>query len=820
MSSHGEEPILPNKDAQVIQPLYSPQDARSDLQKKDSQQFLVSDPASSGSPAPRKLKPVWSFPVEKPKADSNESTEEDTPAGKDAVQGVEKDSASEAVISTITMIGEEPGKQGAVCASSAQPTSSATDKSMTLSTASTNDKHSYQVAKELAIPTPTAHNGSEDSQLRTALASPKVAPIVNLPAPSVAILTATEQDLVATQANMSPETVVVTEHSTTQEVDGSDDEAGPDTSFTSAQETISTVQPPAETHVDAGPAIPQSESYLAKDGSKLPQIAPPAEPSPSGSLEAQFDVKDSLADANLVNEVSPAQATETQAQEHKPPSSNLTKTSTPLPSASQPSALQSSVSPLSVETARRHGPQQTASLNPFAKPSKSQRQKEKEQQKKEKKKKEQVGKGAKAKLEKASSLASLNGPTAATPTGIKEQAPTATSDIDDALAQITPATEVASVKEAPATDKGKGKAKVQLAVEEHPDRSFNEGGKEGVLGKHGGTTTKNSNETGSVTQKAKMLQRATGSPTKQNSSAASALPSRARCPSPNLSSDSEQSGGTTSPRKIAVKDAVKSDEGPSAPKATTIKNAPPAVPLNLYPRKPSALSQSSSTSPHPTPSNTGPPTARPSTVHLADLQGKSSTGHLQNLTCSLNRTDMSQNIRKSDTVSIASSDTLHPDDPAQPSPSPTADDFYTPLQTPAVPPTAQDQAPKLKKKNKKKKKKAATTLEPIATAGIDSTSAAPGTSLPSSSNPPTVSKHPAPSSPDSVDHSADPFADQMSHIDSVRKSNKESKHYYNRTDQDIEAKGADEKVGKEKAEKKKSKEHLVRLPASSWLAIG
>jgi hypothetical protein len=176
---------------------------------------------------------------------------------------------------------------------------------------------------------------------------------------------------------------------------------------------------------------------------------------------------------------------------------------------------------------------------------------------------------------------------------------------------------------------------------------------------------------------------------------------------------------------------------------------------------------------------------------------------------------MSQFTRKADAVSIASSDTLHPDEPGQTSHSPTAEDFYTPLQTPAAPAPAQDPAPKTKKKNKKKKKKAATGTN----AAADETSAPSGAALSTGlTSSLTTTNRPSPTSPGERDSSTDPFADQIAKVNSVRKKKKDSESSDN---QELLDKALDGmmKMDKEKKDKSQETSAAVCSTISKLLAV-
>ncbi|KAH7090553.1 hypothetical protein FB567DRAFT_294948 [Paraphoma chrysanthemicola] len=179
---------------------------------------------------------------------------------------------------------------------------------------------------------------------------------------------------------------------------------------------------------------------------------------------------------------------------------------------------------------------------------------------------------------------------------------------------------------------------------------------------------------------------------------------------------------------------------------------------------------------------------------------------------------MSHFTRKADAVSVASSDTLHPDEPSQTSYSLTAEDFYTPLQTPAAPApaSAQDPPPKTKKKNKKKKKKAITGTDAAADEMSAPSGAAPSTGLKSSSL--KTTNRPSPSSTGERDGSTDPFADQMAEIDSVRKK-KEEEDSKSSEHQELLDKALDVMMKFDKEKKDKSQETSAAIEEDHWRHI-
>lgn len=126
---------------------------------------------------------------------------------------------------------------------------------------------------------------------------------------------------------------------------------------------------------------------------------------------------------------------------------------------------------------------------------------------------------------------------------------------------------------------------------------------------------------------------------------------------------------------------------------------------------------------------------------------------------------------ESDNVSVASSATLHPSADARLSPSPDAEDFHTPLQTPTAMSESQQgelSKPKKKKnKNKKKKKSAAAAQTEDHTAQLQTA----GSSSPSAGIHTPSTGQMSYDSDGHVGASGGPFTNQLRHIDAVRAAN-------------------------------------------------
>jgi hypothetical protein len=121
------------------------------------------------------------------------------------------------------------------------------------------------------------------------------------------------------------------------------------------------------------------------------------------------------------------------------------------------------------------------------------------------------------------------------------------------------------------------------------------------------------------------------------------------------------------------------------------------------------------------------------------------------------------------------------------SPSPTTENFYTPLQTPGAPPTtSQEQAPKSKKKKPKKKKK------PVATQEATETPITPSASVSTAGFADRMFT-PGSSSDEDLIYNSDPFGNQMSHIDAIRNAVNDPNTYYSTVNREMAEKAQREK---------------------------
>ncbi|KAF1836005.1 hypothetical protein BDW02DRAFT_596806 [Decorospora gaudefroyi] len=321
----------------------------------------------------------------------------------------------------------------------------------------------------------------------------------------------------------------------------SEDEAKNDISFHSAQE-IQTHPTQVELQPDAQERLMTSDPHISilSDTNDEPDaeksVVPPVQPEPQvPATMPQDDTEDKM---TSTQDLAPALRTENEVM------------STPM-EASRP------------ETTKKGGPQQVQSLFPFVKTtSKTQAKREKEAKKKQAKKEEAAANAiakekaqkekaaiAKAKAEKdASSVKRDGGPSTH---ANKEQATVSgdSSALTDAPGKPAAANQTSTRQATPGSKKSKGKAKAKVATVE--DEKKVEGGDES--GKpNGGNTTKVSEGIASVTQKADIAEisqvklRNQGS---SNGSGASAGPrDTSLSPSPHISAATQDAQATSEKR--------------------------------------------------------------------------------------------------------------------------------------------------------------------------------------------------------------------------------------------------------------------------------
>jgi hypothetical protein len=475
---------------------------------------------------------------------------------------------------------------------------------------------------------------------------------------------------------------------------------------------------------------------------------------------------------------------------------------------------------------KKSGPQQTPSVNPFA-VQKALERKEKEEKRKEKKRKvqeEQAAK-AKAKADKATSTASKKS-AVLTSEDQEHQVLSATTSRSDVDAQTSTLTSQQAASQT-ANSKGKGRRHVlspmDAAVEsasstqttgvfidltkEHPPsedevakrdavaapNSRQDEKVEGQIGhsgkQTGGLATKISNQTGSVTEKAKVNQTAIAGRT-QDSTIESAhtflVQSRKRDGKREAADNAPVASTTvaTYPKKSNDVMAQNKDKKPV-----------PAVPiLNLQSLRKKNDLPSSATAPGAS-SSSG-----------ASAQGNSlvSSWLDQKLT---GTAALPQSAPELDAASFTSHDTtLLNENAALTSPSPTAEDFHTPMQTPAsTEPQPQALATKKKKRKNNSKKKAAAITEPTEATTVSAASSSAPPANTAGDNDSRVRNlimagfHSTGSASvrNPLDYDNDPFGNQITHIDAVRHehNNPSPNNYY----ADVNRRIAERKAAEEKA---------------------
>lgn len=406
--------------------------------------------------------------------------------------------------------------------------------------------------------------------------------------------------------------------------------------------------------------------------------------------------------------------------------------------------------PAVADAVKKSGPQQTTSLNPFAK-TKAQRQKEKEQKKRDKNKK----------IEEKASKSKGDKPESTSSTDQQIQDPNSIGSNVPAKVESTGVTSGTTeqmpigAKSSKSKNKNKGKARDQGPPLETSgtDKTTNDAGT--VSGKQlGGTITILPNKTGSVTCKAEVT-------VTENQIGKDLTP--AQSPRPDDEQAAEAAISLLSLKESSMKACVvptsakDKKTGPAAHHLSIDPN--PSLPIR-------SVHQSCYVSPTAASNSPASFAANTSTV---------------------------QHMPDTDNLSVSSSNTtLNNETAINRLSSPTSEAFFTPMQTPAFqqtmnpgvtegPPIVQDEASKPKKKKPKKKKKK--SLVPAT--GVES-------STPTVNN--ETSAAPVGITSDLL-WSDDPFGDQMSHIDAIRKSVNDPNSYYYQMNKEL----ADRKMGEQAA---------------------
>jgi hypothetical protein len=767
MASHEEEAVPSKEDVQSAH-LYSPQDARSDLQKRSSPEALSLDhPVESNSVTPK-------TETARSTAQHEEAIEEEREVKDTAKSALvpKSKSATEDHPAEMTMESDATSSHEEAISPVSTPTDGVDDVPAQIAADfSTNDGTVATIEETLMQPSPldesltTGHDRVESQTKAVLEGTDALAAIVRLPESDKAV----EPRLMEAKRKETTEPEPSSAPASETE---SESEQGPDSSFLSAQELVATTEPTL---------VPNPEPRATNEGTDATMTSasvevsthPPLPKTPENSQELILS-EPTVANQDTAAPVS-APATNTEdTQALTVPPDDMKSAATP------PQPL--------VAVAKKIGPQQTASINPFG-ITKAQRQKEREQKKKDKKR-EQEEKTAKAKTEKADKTGVSSSKAASV---IKNSSQVRVGSIDPFLSSSpnhppTATTNTADSTKTPSTnEKSKGKVKLKVSPTGPSGQVSTVGGKEEIPGKqNGGTTTEVPN---AVTHKVKVAPKGAKSPTEEESSVAEALLSLAQSPDHSVVVVSDRSAEIELHPGPLAKDSVNANDALTVPAVPKVKKLVPAVPefnLHFDPNR-STITQPGTNSAKLSSSSSGAsPTVEDSGKFV------SCTDENQPLTVQ----KVMSPPRESDTLSVASSDTLHHNESAQLSPSPTADEFSTPLQTPAMPSTSEEQAQKQnKKKNKKKKKKktAAVSDAPTPATATVSATYVPTGSVPfaligSTAYVPTgASSSAGPSVPKTAtfvdgagNWNGDPFGGQLSHIDAIRAKANSPDNFFNR----------------------------------------
>jgi hypothetical protein len=820
MSSHEEESIATTKESQTAKLQYSPQDARSDLQKKKTNPLSLD--ADSMSPTDLdvlRMMSQRSLGV-KSTAERKEAVKEEiSNKGLEPTVGPEMADVSREESGMSTAVRETLDVQQPttspppICTDSVEELSSPLKILQPVMDGSNTTTEKIPLRCSVREQTAVRHARVE-SQTKAPLevieairdGTEKVPMVVKIPGPANDDTMAEKLDSILTNAdaNDAPQ---VNEKPVPTQAPGSDDEADPDVSFQSAQEVVDSTEStsvigagsPTTNHGNEPRKAAAVESPAKKELS-LPITTATHEKSQHSPTEAE---QPSTATATMVvgtnSEDKPyavivAESTETAITTTSQPSVEAMKQQEFQQMASAQSTIQSSTavgitsgnvynttvaanttgttntiaSQSSTTLMRNQGPQQTPSLNPFAKPSKSQRKKEKQQRKKK------DLKTVKANAGETSTAIGSNSPVSV----MNIQPDTSvTGDASSSSENNTQTLPLATESNVPAAphptngDKGKARGEVKAEAVDHLSDGASTGesnDNESISGKQtGGTATNIPGEIGSVTHKAKAAQMTT-TPKAEDLSSALAFTCGAQSPKQEAAERTSDESTLTAPFAVApVESLVKAND---ATNASRIKKTVPAVPnININ-------AKSLSTRIH-----DGQPSSASVTntsIKQLSLHSKLNSLTVAGIKYSQYGVDMSRPTHESDAVSTASSATLHPP------PSPTAEDFHTPLQTPTALSATQDQVPQPKKKKNKKKKKKPATASSGASVGDTVLEVASTTA--NNLN---------------YDYTADPFGDQMSHIDAIREATKNPDSYYNVVNREMA-----EEAAKEKADEKSDEE--------------
>ena len=274
------------------------------------------------------------------------------------------------------------------------------------------------------------------SQTKEVLSETKpVGPVVKIPTAAAGDAPLASQASSTVQKAEGEEPTEIGTTSPRSEDAGSDAEVGAEPSFHSAQEDVADADTSLEAEVEldsANHGADPSATSVVEDPllkiSTIPTAPVTEEVPPPTSTSSDLAEQDAAAPTNTkdtdVKETITADEDTKDEQSTTIPTQDVAEMAT---SSAQPSA----------DVVKKSGPQQTTSLNPFAKKPKTQRHKEKTLTKKERRKKEQEEKAAQTKAGKAGPVSTPKEPAIPLNVSPEQRQTTATAHEPDASAKPT-----------------------------------------------------------------------------------------------------------------------------------------------------------------------------------------------------------------------------------------------------------------------------------------------------------------------------------------------------------------------------------------------
>jgi hypothetical protein len=629
--------------------MYSPQDARSDLPKKDSRESEQSNPASTGSPEAAKSSMRTGSTTDKLAVRREDAIKEDIAdeetamsAGTLGMEEVSNAGLGETIDSSRKLISYQPML---TAAASAGPEAEA--KFDDISTPLMNpepmvgdesvlvkDTTAEGPLQPLVLESPQVNHKRIESQSKATLETMSVVatahPVVNLPTQTVKNLSSTQQIPVRKSDGLDGQTsledaknvpstladapAAVFATTVEKRVTDTEEPANVEAKSQSPEEVVSdedveaSFQSAQEIAEIESTSCPQTAPASGKKGAEQSTVVVDPEPTIAPSLQGPAAAPGPVGNHSLPDSapdkhqpVGRMTATSSVVDDVQDAAGSSVGTATPTACSAD---LDARSTQSITEVVKKNGPQQTPSLNPFAKPSKAQRQKEKELKKK-RERKEQEEKTGKAKAGNANSSTAAKAPTAHSTIDKQPQASGALKSHKDSMTagqdQLGTADRMPIQRKALAGDE---------IVE----------GKEANDGKQtGGTTTIFSDKTGSITHKAKLAQTTTTGLTMAGSSIVSSHLSVGR------SHEAGQSAGE--PPSPA--------NAPLSPVNATDVSVPPkdekpvrAIPNLILPDDPSTSTKIRDSHSTTAPPVSSPSTAAPTTFPRSIIQGEFPKSHI------------------------------------------------------------------------------------------------------------------------------------------------------------------------------------------------